>query len=121
MSAEKSKVQNVIKWIARVIGTVSIIYFLVFFISQGYSQLREELMIEANSVTFMIFSTTIGFVVAWFSEIIGGIILSVGGGMLAIYLLFLGGTYAIEGALIYGFPFLVPGILFLIADSLKKK
>jgi len=102
-------------WIARVVGLAAILWFLVFFIGQGYSYLKDVLRIEANSVSFMIFSTVIGYVVAWFSDLVGGIILTVGGGMLAIYLMFLGGSYGLQGGLIYGLPFLVPGILFLIA------
>ncbi len=106
---------GLMSWIARVVGLAAILWFLVFFIGQGYSYLKDVLRIEANSVSFMIFSTVIGYVVAWFSDLVGGIILTVGGGMLAIYLMFLGGSYGLQGGLIYGLPFLVPGILFLIA------
>lgn len=120
MNNEAPKANKVLSWIARIIGLVTIVYFLVYFASQGYSFLKNELRLEANSVSFMIFSTTIGYVVAWFSELIGGIILSVGGGMLAIYLMFLGGYYGLEGGMVYGLPFLVPGILFLIADRRQK-
>lgn len=120
MSNEEPKANIILSWIARGVGLVTIVYFLVFFASQGYSFLKNELRLEANSVSFMIFSTTIGYVVAWFSELIGGIILSVGGGMLAIYLMFLGGYYGLEGGLTYGLPYIIPGLLFLIADKRQK-
>lgn len=108
-----------LSWLARAVGLVAVVWFLVYFVGQGYSFLKDELRMEANSVSFMIFSTAIGYVVAWFSDLVGGIILTVGGGMLAIYLMFLGGAYGLQGGMIYGLPFLVPGILFLIAAQQK--
>ena len=122
MNTSVSRLSIFLRWLARAVGLVSIVFFIVYFIATGYGFLRNELKLEANSVSFMIFSTTIGYVVAWFSELIGGIILVVGGGILAIYLMFLGGWYGVEGGMIYGVLFLIPGFLFLIADkSVSKK
>ncbi len=121
MNASVSKVAIFLRWLARAVGLVSVVFFLVYFVSTGFGFLRDELKLEASSVSFMIFSASVGYIVAWFSELIGGIILVVGGGILAIYLMFLGGWYGLEGGMIYGLPFLFPGILFLLADKSSKK
>jgi len=121
MNSTASKTGSLIAWIARAVGLVAIIFFLVFFVAKGYPFLRDELGLEAASVGFMIFSAVVGYIVGWFSELVGGIILVVGGGILAIYLMFLGGSYGLEGGMVYGLPFIVPGILFLIADASSGK
>lgn len=100
---------------ARVLSVILIIGFLYYFITHEYTRLENELSIETGPIYFMIFSVFIGFIVSWFFELIGGLVLVVGGFALGVYtFLSTGGDDAMT-AFVYTVPFVVPGFLYLIS------
>lgn len=102
------------KLTARILSVILIIGFLYYFITNEYMRL-EKMSIETGPIYFMIFSVFIGFIVSWFFEMIGGLVLVVGGLALGVYaFLSTGGDHAMT-AVVYTVPFVVPGFLFLVS------
>jgi len=60
----------------------------------------------------MMLYTVGGFVLSVKKPLKGSIIMISGGLIMAIYLLIIGGFDEIQMAMIYGLPFIIPGILF---------
>ena len=99
---------------ARIVAVIMIIGFLYYFITNEYTRL-ESLSIETGPIYFMIFSAFMGFIISWFFELVGGLVLAVGGLALGVYaFLSTGGDDAMT-AVVYTVPFVVPGFLYLIA------
>ncbi|MCF8232536.1 MAG: hypothetical protein K9J27_10140 [Bacteroidales bacterium] len=102
------------KLTARILSVIMIIGFLYYFVTNEFTRL-ENMSIETGPIYFMIFSVFIGFIVSWFFEMIGGLVLVVGGFALGVYaFLSTGGDDAMT-AVIYTVPFVVPGFLFLVS------
>lgn len=102
-------------WIARISATVLITMFLYYFFSHEITRLEEELSIETGPVYFMVFSVMMGFIVSWFIEVVGGLILTVGGLALGVYAFMATGADTHMTAVIYTVPFAVPGFMFLVS------
>ncbi len=102
-------------WAARISAVVLIALFLYHFFTQEVTRLEEELSIETGPVYFMIVSVFIGFIVGWFVEVVGGLILTVGGLALGVYAYMATGADTPMTAVIYTVPFAVPGFLFLVS------
>lgn len=100
---------------ARVLSVILIIGFLYYFITNEYTRLENELSIETGPIYFMIFSVFIGFMISWFFELIGGLVLVVGGLALGVYTFLSTGGGDPMTAVIYTVPFVLPGFLYLIS------
>jgi len=100
---------------ARILSVLLIIGFLYYFFTHEYNRLENELSIETGPIYFMIFSVFIGFIVSWFFELIGGLVLVVGGLALGVYAFLSTGGDSAMTAVIYTVPFVVPGFLYLIS------
>jgi len=68
----------------------------------------------------MIF-TVIGYVWALSKPKQGSLIMISGGVVMAIYLLFLGGLIGIKMAMIYGLPFIIPGLIFYFFGNSEQE
>lgn len=108
------------RWAGRLTGFLGIVYFVSFFIGQGYEAFHEA--DAAHDILFVLtlFSfALIANVVGWLVEIVGGALLSLIGIAMPFYLAF---TPVFEGVgtlLTFSLPFLTPGVLFLIAWRIK--
>lgn len=102
-------------WIARFSAIILIALFLYHFFTEEITRLEDELAIETGPLYFMIVSVMIGFVVSWFVEVVGGLVLTVGGLALGVYAYMSTGADTLMTAAIYTVPFAVPGFLFLIS------
>lgn len=102
-------------WSARILALTLIALFLFHFFTQEITRLEDTLAIETGPVYFMVFSVMIGFIVSWFIEVLGGLILTVGGLALGVYAYMATGANSHVTALIYTVPFAVPGFLFLVS------
>ena len=99
---------------ARILSVILIVGFLYYFVTNEYMRL-ENMSIETGPIYFMIFSVFIGFLVSWFFEMIGGLVLIVGGLALGVYAFLSTGGDDPMTAVVYTVPFVVPGFLFLIS------
>lgn len=102
-------------WVARISAIILIALFLYHFFNVEYSRLENTRSIETGPIYFMIFSVFLGFVISWFVEFVGGLVLTIGGLALGVYTFLATGGDTYFTALIYTVPFTVPGFLFLVA------
>ena len=101
-----------IKWIARIIGFAASALFLSFFVGEGMPDLLEGKANDLIPFLPLFLFTVAGYVMAWFNTFFGGWMLILGGmGMWAYHLAF---NHAWRVALVFGLPFTIAGILFLI-------
>ncbi|GMQ62704.1 DUF7670 domain-containing protein [Vallitalea maricola] len=104
---------HIVRWIARVISSLSIAFFLFIFIGECISNFGpltlEGVMIAGFAVVLMV-----GVLISWWKEGIGGIILIISGVIFAIFIYLTAGTNRILASTLISSPFWTSGVLFLI-------
>ena len=102
---------KILHYIALILGFQASAFFLFFLISDGFADLFDGKFSVIPILIMMIF-TVIGYVWAISKPKQGSLIMISGGAVMALYLLFLGGMVGIKMALVYGLPFIIPGLIF---------
>jgi len=106
------KTKVVIKWLARIIGGLAVIFLAAFFIGEGIPDLIEGANSQLHSMTMLLGFAILGYIFAWFKEKEGGVVMTIAGAIMGMYMLFSGGTKDTIAALIFALPFLTPGLMF---------
>ncbi len=109
-----------IKWIARFIGGIALVFFGMFIIGEGVPNWNEIEDPQLKSMLMLLVFAAAGYVFAWFREKEGGIILSLSGFLLGMNMFYHGGAKDTIAALIFSLPFLIPGIMFWILGNKRK-
>ena len=104
---------KIIKWIARITGFLSVVFFLAFMIGEGIPGLSGEQNGQLITIMSLLGIAVLGYIFAWFREKEGGIILIFISVIMGLYLLYLSENNGLA-AIIYCLPFLIPGVLFLV-------
>ncbi len=104
---------KIIKWIARITGFLSVVFFLVFMIGEGIPDLSDEQNGQLVTMISLLGIAVLGYIFAWFREKEGGIILIFISVIMGLYLLY-SSENNVLAAIIYCLPFLIPGVLFLV-------
>lgn len=104
------------KTLAQTVGVVACLFFLLFIIGEGIPD-----VVKGNGDGFLAFLPFIllpiaGFILTWFKEWPGVILLTAGGVALMVYFFIKGDTAM---AMVYSLPFIVTGLLFML--HLKKR
>lgn len=104
------------KTLAQTVGVVACLFFLLFIIGEGMPD-----VVKGNGDGLLVFLPFIlvpiaGFVLTWFKEWPGVILLTAGGVALMVYFFIKGDTAM---AMVYSLPFIVTGLLFML--HLKKR
>jgi len=111
-----------IKWTARIISTVFILFFGIMALGPLLSNGRESAALSSDPqgwiLTVYIIIVALGVITAWFREKPGGLILVISSLAMLIWLTASLGLKDIGVALLFACPFLISGILFL---SCRKK
>lgn len=115
------KNRNLIKWIARFIGGLALVFFGVFIIGEGLPKWSETEDMQLKSMLMLLLFAAGGYVFAWFREKEGGFVLTISGVLLGMNMFYHGGANDATAALIFMLPFLVPGLLFLWIGFKKEK
>lgn len=115
----KFKNMTLIKWLARLIGFLVCGFFMMFIIGEGVPELFRG-QTGVLPIMTMVVAATVGYVIGWFREKAGGIIMIIAALTMVIYHFSIGGLDNWRGALVYGLPFLTVGALFIISDSDAK-
>lgn len=102
---------KILHYLALILGFQASAFFLFFLISDGVADIFDGKYSVIPILIMMIF-TVIGYIWALSKPKLGSLIMISGGVVMAIYLLFLGGIIGIKMALIYGLPFIIPGLIF---------
>ncbi len=112
------RTKKVLRRLARGISSLAIAFFLLMIIGEVYFN-SEPLTLEGGMIGAFAIFFTIGIVIAWIKERIGGIILIIGAIAFAIFILFSTGNNRVLASVLISSPFLISGILFYIS-GLKK-
>lgn len=103
---------NIIKWLARKIGGLAVIFFLYVLVSIGDSQHSEEFSLPYNSMMLLLGFAALGYLFAWFREKEGGIVMIVAACIMGLYMFYSGGSADKWSITMYTLPFLIPGLMF---------
>jgi hypothetical protein len=126
----KKKTAGILRIIAKVIGTLVLVFFLVMLVSDAEASYESEIL---NGITqeylFILIPVIIGlaaFIVAWWRELLGGILLIVAYLILSfapsVHSIYYGSGFRFYlGMFLYSLPFLVTGILFITARLLSPR
>ncbi|NOX46530.1 MAG: hypothetical protein GXO89_06080 [Chlorobi bacterium] len=115
------KTKQILKWTARILGGIAIIFFLTFAIGEGVPDMMEEDNGQLRSIMLLFAFATLGYVFGWFREREGGVFMMVAGFLLGADMYYYGGTNDIMAVLVYSLPFIVPGILFFLVGKKEIK
>ena len=104
------------KTLAQTVGVVVCLFFLLFIIGEGVPDILKGNGKGLIGFLPFILVPVAGFILTWFKELPGAILLTAGGVALMVYF-FIQGDSAM--AIVYGLPFIITGVLFLL--HLKKR
>ena len=103
---------EIVKWTARVLGFAASAFFLSFFIGEGVPDLIAGKANDLIPFLPLFILTIIGYLIAWFNNFWGGLILLLGGiGMWGYQLAF---NHSWRVAVVFGLPFAITGFLFML-------
>ncbi len=68
------KIINIIRWATRILGILTVLLFLIFFIGEGFSDISAITIGEWVMMFFVPVVLLAGIIVAWRREMLGGII-----------------------------------------------
>jgi hypothetical protein len=111
---------RVLRWIARIFGTLIVLLWLIVALAYGIGEPSEQ-RTEDIIMAILVVGTTIGVLLAWKHEKVGGFITLLFGIAHSIFALFASGHNHAFAMLISGGPFTLTGILFLIANNRRMK
>ncbi|MBA7542003.1 hypothetical protein ES705_34319 [subsurface metagenome] len=124
MAEEKSKLRT-FRIIVLSLGTLLAIFFLLAFVPKLISmimgtspELPSGRQWEGNVMTAMFFIFMIGYAIGWWHLIWGGVIIILSAFLVSLPFIIIQGNY---GALIFGIPQLVIGILYILLDKMEKR
>lgn len=109
---------KIVRWIARVIGSLAIAFFLFMCIGELMFN-SEPWTLEGGIVGGFAIVLMTGVLIAWWKEGIGGIILITGAIAFAIFIYFTAGRNKIWASVLISSPFLISGVLFFITRAKK--
>ena len=116
MDKDINKSSRVIRWVARILGTILAVYLVLTTIANLIMDFKAwDFIPYVYFAFFIVFA--IGVIIAWFKEKIGGIILIAGAVAGSIFSIIVGLNPASEVLMLIGsvgLPFLIIGILFLV-------
>jgi hypothetical protein len=121
----------IINWVARILGLIVLIVFLVVLIGDAVDTIRQgnEFGIESLYIITPIVIALAGYILAWWYKIIGGSLLILASIIFGILIPVAAWQHQsptsdfrpLQGWLILGLPLLIFGVLFLISAYLNRK
>lgn len=110
------RAKKILRYIALILGFQASAFFLFFLIAEGGADLIEG-KFRVFPIMLMMILSVAGFIWAVSKPLKGSLVMIAGGTIMAIYLIILGGISELTMALIYGLPFIIPGLLFYYAAA----
>jgi ABC-type Fe3+ transport system permease subunit len=122
---ESNRPSVIINWVARIIGLIVVVVFLVFIIGDTVDTMQQGNGFDVESLLIIlpIVLALAGYILGWWHKVIGGSLLILVSIILGILIAWaaqrfqgpMSDFHAIIGWLILGLPFLVTGALLLIS------
>jgi hypothetical protein len=125
-SVVRQRTADILRIIARVIGIIIIVFFLIIIIGEGIQEGFLNISVESLYVLIPTIVAVAAFILSWWRELLGGILLVVA------YLLFSfspsihslsykENPQFYTGMFLYALPLFVSGVLFILASWLNGK
>jgi hypothetical protein len=108
-----TNVSRILHYLALILGFQVSLFFTLFLIADGSAGLIEGKTAVLPILILMIISVG-GYFLALSNPHKGGMVMIAGGLLMIVYLLIIGGTGEYKMSLIYGLPFIVPGLILFI-------
>jgi hypothetical protein len=105
-------------YLAVIVGFQASVFFIFILITDASGFLIEGKTGVIPILLMMVF-TVGGYVLTFSKQIQGSLIMISGGFIMAVYLIFLGGIGEYQMALIFGLPFIIPGLIFYFTSNRK--
>lgn len=102
---------KILHYLALIFGFQVSAFFTFFLIADGGAELIDGKSTVIPIMCMMILAVG-GYIWAISKPRKGSLLMITGGIIMAVYLLFLGGSGELKMALIYGLPFIIPGLIF---------
>jgi len=102
-------------WTARITGGLAVAFFGIFVLPEGVSDLVETRDFQFRSMILLLAFTAFSYFFALFRPKEGGIAMVLAGIVMGLNMFYHDKGGQLEPALIYGLPFLIPGLLFWLA------
>jgi len=113
MSVYRENFTSFFHWFAWTIACLASIFFAIFVIGEGIPDIMagkgNDLLVFLPGLLLAI----AGCIVTFFRKIPGGTMMLLGGIIMVVTLYFQGGAHDFRMMLIFGFPYIFPGILFI--------
>ena len=119
-SKTSDKATKQIRWTARIIGSLIVAFWLFMSIGYAIVESEETWTWESSVMAILVFTSTIGFIIAWKRELIGGMILLICAVAHSTFAFFAAGHNRAFAMLISGGPYLLVGGLFLLSQRKSK-
>ncbi len=110
-----------IRWIARFIAGLALVFFGMFIFGEGVPNWNDIDDPQFKSMLMLLAFAAAGYVFAWFREKEGGIVLTISGVLLGMNMFYHGGADDTVATLIFMIPFLIPGLMFWWIGMKKEK
>ncbi|MFP4470076.1 MAG: hypothetical protein ACLFPE_05310 [Bacteroidales bacterium] len=108
------------RWAGRLTGFLGIVFFVSYFVGEGIELFKSSGASHDILFVLTLFSLSlVAYIAGWFVEIIGGSLMGLTGLVLPFYLMFSPVYQGPETILFFSLPFLIPGILYIIAWRIK--
>jgi hypothetical protein len=101
----------ILHYLALILGLIASVFFTFFLLADGIGDLLEA-KLSVIPIMCMMIIAVLGYVWTFWKPKRGGLVMITGGIIMTVYLLLLGGFGEFKMALIFGFPFIIPGLIF---------
>lgn len=109
-----------LRWTARIFGTTIVFFWLIVALAYGIQGSPKQGM-EDTLMAILVVGTTVGVLLAWKFERMGGLITLLFGIAHSVFALFAAGHNHAFAMSISGGPYILTGILFLLAYTRSQK
>ena len=113
------KIKKVLHYSALVLGLMASAFYTLFLISDAVSGLFEG-KADVIPLLIMMIIAVAGYIWSVKNPRKGGLSMIAGGFIMSLYLLIMGGIEGLEMALIFGSPFITPGLIFYFTSDVKQ-
>jgi hypothetical protein len=101
-----------IKWLARIIGGLAILYYIISFAGVNLPYPYQGSAEGLRSMTMLLVFALAGYLFAWWRAKEGGIVMAIAGMVLGLDLFYQGGAGNSYNTLMISLPVLISGLMF---------
>jgi hypothetical protein len=102
---------KILSYVTLILGLLVSVFFSIFLIADSIGDIVEG-KYRVIPIFLLMINSVAGYIWTFSKPKRGGLVMITGGIIMSIYLLFVGGFSEINMSLIFGLPFIVPGLIY---------